>query len=313
MKSWIESYWTLCLGLVFIFVGLLSALHFHPETLFWKLFIGFFTEVGFALLIAWGVALLIERGARKEYDHYTQEKARVISQNVFGYLYSVKFPRSAFAVMEEHIFKAPVIKTQQKLDYELLDPRDDSGWIKMRCEFDYTLKNLSDKSVAHPVRFHASRVSGLDAPVFAGMGLQSVVINGVAIPSDQYDAIDAAAPDDVGQQKFEVIRDILPNEELSVRVVFFQLKRLNDNDLYQTGIVTENLELKFRYNPDLFDVFLEPVHPSSQFDRDIKPNGGDRCRVVSIDHALLPKNGVFMWWNKKEGTALAEPRTVKAK
>jgi hypothetical protein len=294
-----RKYWTIIVGVLFVFVGLFFALHFHVETLGPKLLIGFVTEIGFALLIAWGVAHVIERGARKEYDNYTKEKAQIISQNVFGYLYSVKLPRSAFDVMEEHIFKAPIIKTEQKLEYELLDPEDDSGWIKMRCEFDYTLKNISDSVVKHPVRFHASRVSVIGAPDIPGLGLQSLFIGPEEIPADKFPEIDLAAADDVGIQKYQVDREIQPNAELRVRVRFVQLKRVDDNDLYQTNTVTESFELKLRYNADMFDVFIEAVHPSSKFDGDIIQNGGRRCRTVSIDQALLPKNGVFMWWNKK--------------
>jgi len=267
----------------------------------WKLIIGFLTEIGFAFVIAWAVAHLVEKGARREYDQYTQEKSKLISQNVFGYLYSVKFPRSAFRVLEEHVFSQPIIKTVTKLEYELLDGEVAPGWIKMRCEFDYTLKNLSDTAIEHPVRFHTSKVSGLNEPKVDGIGLQSLIVGDDVIAEERFGEIDNAAPDDVGLHKYLVTRSIAPNSELRVRVTFTQLKRSNDNDLWQSNSVCEGIELKLRYNPDAYNVFVEAVHPSSTFDSDIGPSGGNRCRTVRIDKALLPKNGVFMWWNAKGG------------
>lgn len=287
------------LGILVIVVSLALFLSFPPKSWLEKLLYGFPLEIGFAFVIAWVVANLVESKARQEYDRYTQEKARLISQNVFGYLYSVNFPRSAFSVLEDFVFSPAIIKTYQKLDYELITPEVEPGWVKMRCEFDYSLKNVSEKTVEHDLRFHFSKIAGLNEPEVEGLGLQSLVIGDQSIPSEQFDALDHAAEDEIGRQRFLVVRSIPANSELRVRVTFVQLKRVDDNDLYQSGSVCENLELKLRYDPTYFDVFIEPIHPSNSFDSDIEPCGGDNCRIVRIDQALLPKNGVFMWWNKK--------------
>lgn len=289
--------WPLYLGLALIFLGLGLLLYFHPESLFYKILIGGVTEVGFAFLIAWVVAIIIEQSARREYDKYTQEKAVLISQNVFGYLYSVSFPRSAFTAMEKHVFEAPVIKTKQLLSYELPDHEVAPGWLKMKCEFDYTLKNLSDKAVRHNVRFHVSKVCGLNEPAVPGIGLQTLVIGDDVIPAERFSEINEAEPDEVGQERFVVERLIGAGEELRVRVTFSQIKRTMDNDLWQSNSVCENLEVKLRYNPEIHQVFAEPVHPVKKFAFDAGPCNGDQCRTVRIDTALLPSNGIFMWWN----------------
>jgi uncharacterized membrane protein (DUF485 family) len=309
MKRFLSSNWTLVVGTVFIFLGLFLLLVFPPGTLLAKLFVGFVTEIGFALLIAWGVAAIVERGAREEYDRYTQEKALVISRNVFGYLYNVRFPRNVFSTIEEYVFKIPVIKTQQRLDYHLLEPEDSSGWMRMKCEFDYVLKNISDHIVNHPIRFHVSEVSGASQPELGGVGLQSLVVGGEMIPSSMFPVLDKASQDHVGEKRYELVRSIPPDGELRVRVTFIQAKRVEDNDLWTSNSVCQNLELKFRYDPSVYNAFVIPVHPSNRFDTDIPPNGGSNCRTVTIDSALLPKNGVFMWWNLRQGA----PGSVQSK
>lgn len=299
MQEFLKSYRVVLAGVFFIFLGLLLLLVVKPADLVPKLLLGFMTEVGFALVIAWGVAFFIERGARLENDRYILEKARVISQNVFSYLYGVQFPKSAFSVLQEFVFSPPIIKTRQILDYELIDPIDNSGWTTMRCEFDYTLRNISDVPIEHPIRFYTSEVSGGKAPKLPGVGLQSLVIATESINPDDFPKFDKAAPDEVGQRKYEVVRTILPGSDLRVRVTFVQPKKIEDNDLWQSNSVCESLEFKIRYNPEVYDVFLEPVHPGRRFDTEIKQNAGDNCRTVSINRPLLPNNGVFMWWSKK--------------
>jgi hypothetical protein len=301
MLAAFKNHWAWVTGIIFIFLGLTTLLVVKPTDLVPKILLGVLTEVGFALLIAVCVAKVIEKGARQENDRYTLEKAQLISRNVFAYLYSVHFPKSAFSVLQDFVFGAPIIKTYQKLDYELLDPTDRSGWVKMRCEFDYTLRNLSDKVIEHPIRFYTSEVSGGKAPEFPGLGLQSLVIENVAIDPSRFPDIDKASADDVGEKKYEVVRTLLPNVDLRVRVTFVQVKKVEDNDLWLSNSVCEGLELKFRYNPEVYNVFLKPVHPADSFDTDIKPTVGDPCWTVGISRALLPKNGVFMWWNLRQG------------
>ena len=110
----------LVIGILAVVLGLGLILWLKPQELLWKIVIGGVTELGFAAIIAWVVAFMLEKGARDDYDRYTQEKAKDISKNVFSYLYGVRLPRRAFDAIEEYIFREKVIKTEQKLNYHLL-------------------------------------------------------------------------------------------------------------------------------------------------------------------------------------------------
>ena len=167
----------------------------------------------------------------------------------------------------------------------------------MRCEYDYTLRNLSDEALNYPVKFYTSKVSGFDEPTDPDIGLKSLIIDDIAVPPNKFVDIDKAADDDVGQHKYEKVVLVTPGKDIRVRVTFFQHKRTTDNDLWQSNNVCEGFELKLRYDPAVFQVFVEPVHPCDQFDSEIGPTAGENCMTVRIDRPLLPKNGVFMWWN----------------
>ncbi|MBY6153955.1 hypothetical protein KUV47_12090 [Vannielia litorea] len=298
--SWWRKYWHLSVGLILIVVGLLCIISFEKLTFLQKLLFGAITEIGFALMIAWVVGQTVERAAREELNFEALQNAKNIARNVFEYLYSVQLPRSLFQVVETFIFKVPVIKTKQFLEYELITPQAEAEWIKMRCYFDFTLKNISSDVVEdHPIRFHASKVSGFDEPDTPGVGMQSIIIGGRNVPAEEWGKMDDDAPDLPGQHKFVRKHTLQPGEEVRVEITFVQQKRVVDNDLWQSNCVCESFELRFKYDPEVFDAFLEPVHPAGAFDSDI-PDAGDHCRRVRFNQPLLPKNGVFMWWNRKD-------------
>lgn len=300
MVHFFREHWTAILGALLILVGLGLVLHFHPETLATKLLLGFIVEIGFALIIAWGVGLTVERRAKLEYNQYIQEKERSISQNVFQYLYNVNLPREVFDVFADFVLKEPIIKTTQTLDFELLDPIEGSDWINMRCSFDYILKNVSGAEVKHLVKFHTSKVSGMNEPDNRDIGLQSLIIGGKPIPPERFPEIDEAADDDVGQQKFQEPVTIQPGQEVRVIVTFLQHKRIDDSDLFQSNSVCLKSDFRIRYNPKVFNLFLEPIHPSNSFAAEpLKPQNGDNCTRATFSVPILPKNGIFFWWSKK--------------
>lgn len=307
IRAFLRSHWTIVSGLLLVGVGFATLLIVAADKLYVKLLIGVPIEVGFAFIIAWVVGLTVEREARRELSDHALAHSHTISENVFKYLYSVKLPRDVFNVVADYVFKEPVIKTRQLLEFELYPPADGSDWIKMRCSFDYTLKNISEQDIDHPIKFHTSKVSGLNEPKDSSVGLASLIIGDRVIDKERFEEIDKAAPDDVGQQKYQEIERIPKNSELRVQITFYQHKRVNDNDLFQTNCVCEKTDIRVRFDPDVFNLFLEPVHPSNKFDSFIEPNhGADNCIRAQINRPLLPKNGVFMWWNRKEVAGVTE-------
>ncbi len=313
-RSFISSYWTLLIGVLFVLVGLAIIAPMEKMSFYQKLVYGVVIEVGFAFIIAWLVGLLVERGARQEYNEYVQkredeekersrehlaEREREISRNVFSYLYNVNLSRELFKIVQQYIFEQPVVKTKQFLEYELISPEDPSSeWLKMKCYFDYTLKNVSAEPIDHSVIFYTSDVVGEDAPDLDGVGLLSVYIGDEAVPPEEFEDLDAAAEDAPGVKRYSKVKTIQSGEEVRVEITAIQLKRVDDDDLWQSSCVCDSCELKFKFDPELFNVFLEPVHPQNSFDQSF-PIGPDNCVRVRISRPLLPKNGIYMWWNRK--------------
>ena len=300
IKMLLKEHWTLICGLVFVSFGFFLLLEFKPESLAQKLGIGIPIEVGFAFIIAWVVGMTVEREARRELSDHANKQAVTISENVVKYLYSVDLPRDVFDLVEEYVFKQKVIKTSQLLVFDLTSEIIEGDWIAMNCEFDYRIKNISSEDVDYPVRFHASKVSGLNEPKVGDVGLKSLIIGSEEIEEAEFQDIDDADEDNVGQQKFSKNVTLRPGEEKRIRVNFSQYKRVNDNDLFQTNAISLCTELRVHYNAEMMNLFWEPVHPSEKFDREMNRQAGTKnaCKIAEIDSPLLPKHGIFIWWNK---------------
>ncbi len=296
-----NGYRTLIYGIAFSFVGIALLAHIEPKTTFGKVIIAGFTEIGFALVIAWGIGTFIERVARKDYNEYIQKKENILNRNLFAYLYDTNTSSTVFEFVTKYLFETPIIKTKQVLEYELMAPEAESDWVLMKVRFDFTLKNISLDKVDHVVRFHASKVSGLDSPKDDRDGLKSINLDGVNIDPSEFSKFDEAAPDDVGRQKFAFACPLEPDQEVRVMLSFMQYKRKVDNDLFQSNLICEETEFTLRYNPEHYDIFVEPVHPSDKFSQEFLENENHvtNCRRVIFNEPLLPKNGVFFWWNPK--------------
>jgi len=297
----------LILGCLLILVGLICFLYFDPKLFLYKLLFGVFLEIGFALVIAVSVGVLLEKTARDEYTEFAQEKSKEMSRNVFGYLYGVHLPKNSFEVLEKYVFDVPVIKTRQILNYTLPDiHEDDQIWIEMQGEYEYTVKNISDKTVPYDVKFYVSEPTEPVSEQGRNLGLQSLSIDRKNILTEDFDDLDEAGEDEIGIKRYKKPIQLLSQQEVEVRVVFTQLKRVMDNDLYQTSCVTENLTLKLRFDPEHYNVFLEPVHPQGKWDTEQKATHGDKCTTVTINAPLMPQNGAFMWWQPKVEDVQAE-------
>lgn len=290
MLLFFRSIWTLIVGILFIVVGLILVLA-QEKIEFWeKLTYGAVTEIGFAFTIAWVVGQSVEISAKREYNHYLQKQEKSLSQNVLRYLFDVDLSKSVFKVVVDHVLSVPIIKTNQKVEIDLLPLTDNDEWLAMRVRFDYRLKNISDSPVQWPIKFHTSRPEGIHHPSIDGEGINHIQVNGIAITLDQI----TEEPEATGVSSFYFPQTIGAGEEIEVAIEFTQPKRVSDNDLFRTYNTCEALELIIRFDMSCLNVHTALLHPRSDWSNFSNSNGVIRAR---ISEPLLPANGYFIWWN----------------
>lgn len=303
-----ERYWTLILGVTLSILGIALLLHFDPKLLLLKVLYAGVTEIGFAFIIAWVVGLTVELGARKEYNEYIQSKERLLSRNVFSYLYNNRLPRVAFDQIETHVFKQPVIKTSQRIDYSFPSDTDNDGWILVKCIYDYEVENISDTTQQYPLKFHISDPTAKDEP--SGLSAKTVYFRiGEKEYSDkQISEMNGREPDKDGQIRYSTTLVLEPGEKQSVRAVCLMPKRVNDNLLFKHGVVCLQTDLVIRYDRSRYDVFVEAVSPHEHFTSFSANTDHTGCLEASFNEPMLPKHGVFVWWDssKKEVPQVAD-------
>jgi hypothetical protein len=308
--------WVLVVGLILSFSGLTLLFHYEPKYVFSKVVYAGVTEVGFAFVIAWAVGSFVEKRARREYNEFVEAKTQALSRNVLYSLYDIRIPKETFELIEEHIFNRPVIKTRQRIEWTIPDPSPNSDWILIKCIFDFDLKNVSDKKVKnYPLRFHISNPTVADHPAGAEAGTKLVRVRSVVFDEEQIRSMNKAEADSDGQIRYSHTISILPDEIVPVRIVFFQHKRVKDADIFKHSCLCERTELTVRYNSQVYDFFAEPISPCEAFDSVFKNVDHTGRYEALMAKPMLPKNGVYMWWDKKAavtGQSVVEASTGDA-
>lgn len=296
MRKIASSYWTLVIGLFSILLGLFLIVS-HEHLAFWqKMLFGAVTEFGFAFVIAWVVGQTVEITAKREYNDYLQKQEKALSQNILRFLFDVDLTKSIFKVVTDYVLSKPVIKTKQKSEAQLICIEGNDEWLKMQYRFEYTLRNISKNPVDWPLTFHVPKPEGMEIPNVEGIGIQFFQIGGRQIPIENLTLLCDDTVDSVGQIRYRNDIKIQPGEDVDIQIEFTQLKRTNDNDLFQTHITCEQLNLIVRFDHTKFNVYSEPLHPSGYWRSNIiEPQGVLRA---SLDAPFLPANGYFIWWNK---------------
>jgi hypothetical protein len=299
--------WILLVGLILSLAGLVLLLHYEPKDLFWKVAYAGVTELGFAFVIAWAVGNLVEKKARREYNEFVEARTQALGQNVLYSLYDIRIPKETYKIIEDYIFKRPVIKIRQRIEWTIPDPSPNSDWILIKCIFDYDLKNVSDKRVKdYRVRFHISAPTVADHPADGDAGTKLVRIRNDVFDEEQIRTMNKAEADADGQVRYSHPISIGPDEVVPVRIVFFQHKRVKDADIFKHSCLCERTELTVRYNSAIYDFFAEPISPCEAFDSVFKNADHTGRYEALMTKPMLPKNGIYMWWDKKPAT-ISEP------
>jgi len=80
----------------------------------------FLREFGFASMIAWVIAMTIERVARERDIERTAETRRLIAQDVFGAVIKSFIPENIRDITFDTVLLAPITRSYMRLDVDLL-------------------------------------------------------------------------------------------------------------------------------------------------------------------------------------------------
>lgn len=297
------------IGFLLIFCAVVLAWLIKPDSIILKITLTAIGEAGFALVIAIILSLTVERQFKEEFHKDTMERQETLlgevkereeklSKSIFDYLYSIRLDYGVFQSLEKYIFQQPFYRKNLQVDYRIEETSGD--WILLEALYSYTDENISNEGQDYKFSFKAEKPLG-DPPVSFSrdVGLAELYL-GRQYSIEEINKSDQDEDDSPEFTKYSVALTLHPGETVEVRARVFLAKRKQDAELYRTSRPSDRLRASFTFDPERFELMVEPLHPSN-------PKPVDRVLtkgrvVVDISEPLLPKQGVFFWWCDKRCT-----------
>lgn len=276
-----------------------------------ELLIGLLKEVGFAFLIAWGVAITIERKAHeRDLKNAASERSR-IAENVVQAVYGLQHDRRYVRTVIERSLQPPVVRERYKvkMTIDALSPEeldkigvsDPKRFVKLHQLSRYRFLNVSHQEVSHVMGYGLPVRSKKELRDFARV-LQ-VKLDGVSLTQAEID--EALQPDDGDPSKnYKWERKIAPQGHIDVLVESMSVKEFSDNEVWRNYHPTiRGMELEAKINiPDMVKGLraLTSSPASELWNVDMTHDTS-----WTIEGPILPNESVVFWWRSKEddGTA----------
>ncbi|MBI2716918.1 MAG: hypothetical protein HYX37_21095 [Rhizobiales bacterium] len=278
----------------------------------------FLKELGFAFIISFVVAWLIEANARREYIQFVEETSQQLSVSIYEFLYNVNLPPKVFKLIEENLFKEQFMRENLKITYHVNELNSDdisknvSAKTKLEMcasllifdvEVSYVVKNISGYSGNFPGAFTVEKeLKEFFNPnsLVAKTGLLSLNIDGKYFNLAALNKTDKLAPDDERNKNFTFPIPLEAGQSKLVCLSYRMIKRKSDKELYRMLFICDSLTFAAHY-PKSIRMIADPVLPlKQQTDKNLLYSEIDDGFIQCvISHPIFPGNGILMWWEPK--------------
>lgn len=306
---WIrEGWWLLLFALVF---GLISALYPSNQLPIegapapnhipqWPRIL--IAEIAIAFIVSFILIVTAERKHQARTDDDFSDRQKVLSKNIFDYIYGVKVPSDLFKFVEDKIIGAKFFRENVKIDYTFREtPAGDQYTVFSK--FSYSVRNLTDnqqkyilKGTIEKPHKDNGRAGGQEP-----LGLKSLYVDGALLTEEDMEAAKNAAEDT--EDYFAVEHPIMipANDVRKIKGTYLMRKGLSDYELWRCIEPCSGLSVTINA-PDDVDMKLRPIHPNRNFDHDDRETMQNGPLCAEIHAPLLPQNGILIWWDKKDAS-----------
>lgn len=251
-------------------------------------------EIALGFLVAWILIFFVEVPAQKESDERFQQKQKILSRNIFDYIYGVRMPKSLFKFVEANFLKSKFYRKKLLVEYNFIRKVGDQWLIRMDAEFD--VQNLSDKTETYSIRGTTEKChlspGDTDVDSITELGLVSLHINHNSMDSSALQAAQSSIPDTDETYRYQEDIKIPANKKVNIKVSYIMLKHARDSEFWRTMDSASALKLKIQH-PEGMKIHVSAIHPSREFT--YQHSHGNNVSV-EINSPLTPQNGVLFWW-----------------
>lgn len=276
--------WAIGIGLALILGGVVLLIVYessHEMAL--KLGGLFATELGFALLIAAIIFVVLEEEATREH-----------SRSVVGYLYNVDPDGRFFRKIEEYILKRTAYRGKTVVTYDFLEKHGEAVLIEYTVE--YTVKNVSRECQNFEVSGSVDKkpIQAGPAPWDDRLGVDRVEIDYDEVKKEDITVTKGTSSDHCQLYKVRPIR-LEPGKEARVKAVHFLEKHDHDSEVWQSSIPCESAELRLTWSEAFgLKVATEAIHPEPGA---LKKVLSSNSLKATLCEPLMAHHGIHFWWS----------------
>lgn len=268
----------------------LFAMHFAVE---------FFRDLGIALIIAWFIAMSIERIAKRNHDQHIQEQINNIKENVFGAIFYRDHDENLINSVVDKILKynfyrknSTVTMAIRNLD-ESHDFSNGNSAIILDINMAFDIINITDMLQTYDFCTFLEKT-------FEAKYRKHVKLNKICIGNNNYTADQIKEADGKYEDTTGFIRHIYPitleaNQATSVSVSYTLIKYARDEISCRQVMPCDGMKVILSAPKDLIVKGTAFHHRSDIEVEEVTQS----IYQINIDEPLFPHNGVSFWWFPK--------------
>lgn len=267
-------------------------------------------EIGFALVIAIGISIGIEKRARFLHNKMVQKQIDVIKDNYFEATFRHDFD-PAFLRTAKKLFKTPFYRkgyeitcTLSLLDDGKLKP---SSILQVDVVSTFKMLNLSEETQTYYWSFFIEKPEIEE--YHEKSKVTDLMIGEHILSETEINEADCCENDTEESKRYEYKVDIEGNTEVFFKISSTIYKYARDELFWSTLTPADSFRMTVTYPSELdmmgIPIAIDPEAKFSTF------GNGPKTGVININRPLLPWHGARIWWKPLPEKPISEIRPNK--
>lgn len=258
-------------------------------------------EIGYALIIAWVVAIAIEASSRKEHNQAVEESRRLISQDVFQGVYSIRhdpdYVRSVISTCLEETMMRENYSISYKVDRLSSAAAEAAGeatnqLVLVTVTVRYDLRNVGPADQTYTSTYG---IPVREGPLEEHAKVTLIQIANQPIEGEELEKRGKKGDD--GELDYEFRVELQAGESKEVLIEAVLIKDMSDSDTFGFRRPTMGATIRLDVSVPGLD-FGASERTASPMKIVRAPHPG-RTAEWRVDGPILPYNSVNLWWRPK--------------
>jgi hypothetical protein len=261
-------------------------------------------ELGVAFLIAYIIAILIEKKAREAQDRLFREQLHRVQKNVIEAVYAKKIPDDFLKYIETHLFEQKFYRKNLDVNYLISLRKDNTVEVNLATAYEVTNNSYSTSS--YEVRISIEKPFRIDLHEHVKLKRLYVKAEASAAPLvdlDEKGIEDAVRKNTIKRSdtsaliNYTYTFDINPSVIFSVRSEKTWLAKTDGYDFWRGAAPSDGIRYTVVRNDENLNIHVIAIHPTVP----VKVFGGpgEATQTWEIKSPLAPHQGFLVWWSPK--------------